>query len=586
MIDTIIARLVGLTVPCRIELSYEYYNFTICPFDNPRINALWSDIYNVRHDFKRIDEFPNLSFERGYDSQSYIICELDSDELSDEKEYLEFFMKIIKPVLLYFQFLFVGRFYIDRIIWFKPQGLDLIPSEIILYPPQDMLIAGIPLLLETNANLEEPVLVRGIEKYFEEFYRSTQNYPFYSNFIEEFLNACITKNPKFRLGYMWNCLEHMVFTFMYHESTAYVLQDAHFQQLIKKLCGKLMIELKGEDLAMGGLQTDQIVSVINKELLKIRKKAKDIPKSIFKEINKEIRKIIEEFPKEPPALTKKQAINHLISNFNNYPSIKYQIEKTFEYFSPLRGEEIELDSNDDFLFTWDYSMILKKPGPRLEGYELKVSEIIDKVRNFRNRLFHRGQVLEDNFEIKELFRVLKVLSVQLLLNLLRWIKPFTITERGLIWRSLDTPWKNIEDAIKKMMHYSMRVEKSPIVETRLLIEEVDKKIFIKHGEKFQKTRDNNYLLRLPAHKGILPKYKRESTICLKSDFEGIVRTFEGRLTFFRTSLKWLSETIQLEDIYEEDTKWQISLNLYSTGILESGVFKKFNTDKITLNRVN
>ncbi|KKN37086.1 hypothetical protein LCGC14_0767000 [marine sediment metagenome] len=584
MIDNIVARLIGLTAPCVIELSYEYYNFTICPFDSPRINALWSDIYAARYNFTRVDQFPNLSFERGYDCQSYIICDLDSDELPDDTEYLEFFMKIIEPVLLYFQFLFAGRFYIDRIIWFKPQGLDLIPSKIILYPPQDLLIAGVPLLLETFANREEPVLVRGIEKYFEEFYRSTQNYPFYSNFIKEFLNACVTINPKFRLGYMWNCLEHMVFTFMYHESEAYVLQDELYQQLIKKLCDKLMIELKREDLALGGLQTDQIVSAIINKLHKIRKKAKDIPKSIFKGINKELRKTIEDFPKEPPALTKRQAIDHLISNFNNFPSIKYQIEKTFEYFSTIR-EEIDLNCEDDFLFTWDYDMILKKPGSKLEGYELKVSKIIEKVRNFRNRLFHRGQVLEDDFEIKELFRVLKVLSIQLLLNLLRWIKPFTITERGLNWRSLDTPWKNIDDAISKMMHYSMRVENRPIVETRLLLEEVDKKIFIKKGEKFQKTRENDYLLRLPAHKGALPEYKRESTICLKSDFEGIVRTFEERLTFYRTHLKWLSEIIQLEDIHEEDTKWEISLNLYSTGIFESGVFKTFKTDKITLNRV-
>lgn len=585
MIDTIIARLVGLTVPCGIELLYENYNFTICPFDSPRINALWSDIYKARHNFTRVDQFPNLSFEKGYECQSYIICELDSDEIPDETEYLEFFMKIIKPILLYFQFLFAGRFYIDRIIWFKPQGFDLIPSKIILYPPQDLLIAGVPLLLETFTNREGPVLVQGIEKYFEEFYRSTQNYPFYSNFIEEFLNACVTKNPKFRLGYMWNCLEHMVFTFMHQESDAFVLQDELYQQLIKKLCDKLMIELKREDLALGGLQTNQILSAINKELLKIRKKAKDIPKSIFKEINKELRKTIEEFPKEPPALTKKQAIVHLISNFNNFPSIKYQIKKTFEYFSLVRDEEIDLDCEVDFLFTWDYAMILKKPKPKLESYELKVSEIIEKVRNFRNRLFHRGQVLEDDFEIKELFRVLRVLSVQLLLNLLRWIKPFTITERGLIWRSLDTPWKNIEDAINKMMYYSMRVENRPIVETRLLLEEVDKKIFIKQGEKFHKTRENDYLLRLPAHEGGLPKYRRESTICLKSDFEGIVRIFEGPLIFIRTYLKWLSETIQLEDIYEEDTKWQISLNFYSTGTFESGVFKKFKTDKITLNRV-
>ncbi len=372
---------------------------------------------------------------------------------------------------------------------------------------------------------------------------------------------------------------------MYQESDAYVLQDELYQQLLKKIYDKLTVELKREDLALGGLQTDQIVSAISNKLLKIRKKAKDIPKSIFKEINKDIRKVIEDFPKEPPKLTKKQAIEHLISNFNNFPSIKYQIEKTIEFFSPVRNEEIDLECEDDFLYTWDYDMILKKPGPRLEGYELKVSEIIEKVRNFRNRLFHRGQVLEDDFEIKELFRVLKVLSVQLLLNLLRWIKPFTITERGLNWRSLDTPWKNIEDAINKMMYYSMRVENRPIVETRLLLEEVDKKIFIKQGEKFQKTRENDYLLRLPAHKGELPKYKRESIICLKSDFEGIVRTFKGRLTFYRTYLKWLSEIIQLEDINEEDTKWQISLNLYSTGIFESGIFKTFKTDKITLNRV-
>jgi len=585
MIDTIIARLVGLTTPCVIKLSYEYYDFTLCPFDSPRINALWLDIYAARHNYTRADQLPSLSFERGYDCESYIICEVGSDEIPDEIEYLDFFMKIIKPVLLYFQFLFAGRFYIDRIIWFKPQGLDFVPSEIALYPPQDLLIAEVPLLLETFTNLEEPVLVRGIELYFEEFYKSIQNYPFYSNFIEEFLNACVTKNPKFRLAYMWNCLEHMVFTFMNQESDAYVLQDELYQQLLKKICDKLTIELKREDLALGGLQTDQIVSAISNELLKIRKKAKDFPKSIFKKINKDLRKIIEDFPKKPPKLTKEQAIEHLISNFNNFPSIKYQIEKTFEYFSPVRDEEIELDSEDDFLYTWDYDMILKNPGPKLEAYELKVCEIIEKVRKFRNHLFHRGQVLEEDFEINEFFRVLKVLSLQLLLNLLRWIKPFTIKERGLIWRSLDTPWKNIEDAINKMMYYSLRVENRPIVETRVLLKEVDKKIFIKQGEKFQKTRENDYLLRLPAHKGLLLEHKREATICLKPNFEGIVRTFEGRLIFHRTYLKWLSEIIQLENIYEEDTKWHISLNLHSTGILESGLFKTFKTDKITLNRV-
>lgn len=81
-------------------------------------------------------------------------------------------------------------------------------------------------------------------------------------------------------------------------------------------------------------------------------------------------------------------------------SIKYQIEKTFEYFSLARDEEIDLNCEEDFLFTWDYAMILKKSGPKLEAYVLKVSKIIEKVRNFRNRLFHRGQVLEDDFEIK------------------------------------------------------------------------------------------------------------------------------------------------------------------------------------------
>lgn len=235
MIDTIIARLVGLTTPCVIELSYDYYDFIICPFDSPRINALWLDIYAARHNFTKVDQFPNLSFERGYDCQSYIICALGSDEIPDETEYLDFFMKIIKPVLLYFQFLFAGRFYIDRIIWFKPQGLELVPSKIILYPPQDLLIADVPLLLETFADLEEPVLVRGIELYFEEFYKSTQNYPFYSTIIEEFLNACTTKNPKFSLANIWNCLEHMVFTFMYQESDTYVLQDELYQQLLKNI---------------------------------------------------------------------------------------------------------------------------------------------------------------------------------------------------------------------------------------------------------------------------------------------------------------------------------------------------------------
>lgn len=585
MIDTIVARLVGLTVPCVIELSYELYNFVICPFDNPRINALWSDIYKSRYNFTRADQFPSLSFERGYDCKSYIICELDSDEIPNEIEYLDFFLKIVKPILLYFQFLFTGSFYIDRIIWFKPLGLDLIPSKIILYPPQDLLIAEFPLLLETFTNQEEPVLVSGVEKYFQEFYNSIQKYPFYSNSIKEFLNACVTRDPKLRLGYMWNCLEHMVFTFMYQEGDTFVLQDELYKQLVKKLCDKLTIELKGEDLALGGLQTDQIISVINKELFKLRKNAKDIPKRIFKVINKELRKIINEFPKDPPTLTKEKAIDYLISNFNNFPSIKYQIEKTFEYFKSEKDEEIDLDYMDDFLFTWDYDMILKKPGPGLNGYIMKVSDIIEKVRNFRNRLFHQGKVLEGDFEINELFRVLKVLSAQLLLNLLRWIKPFEITAYGLNWRALDTPWKSIEETINKMMYYSMRGESGTEVETRLLLEEVDKKIFIKQGEIFQKTRENEYFLKLPAHRGELPKFKKKSVICLKPNFEGIIRIYEGRLTFSRTSFKWISELIKLEDQDEKDTEWQISLNLYSNGIMESRTFKKFKTDKITLNRV-
>ena len=73
-------------------------------------------------------------------------------------------------------------------------------------------------------------------------------------------------------------------------------------------------------------------------------------------------------------------------------------------------------------------MILRKPGSVLNGYSLKVSEIIKKVMGFRNRLFHRGQVLENDFEIEQLTKSFKIISVQLLLNLFRYIRPFNITD--------------------------------------------------------------------------------------------------------------------------------------------------------------
>ena len=305
---------------------------------------------------------------------------------------------------------------------------------------------------------------------------------------------------------------------------------------------KLAKELSDADIVFEGLQTEQILSSIEQELFKIRKKAKEIPKSKIKEIRQEIRKIIEEFPKEPPLLSKEQAIELIKSRFNNYPSILLQIEKTFNFFTQNIGDEDE----EDFLYSWDYEMILRKPGPILDGYGLKVSEIIKKVRNFRNGLFHRGEVIEDDFEIDQLTKSFKIISVQLLLNLFRYIKPFKIMDYGLIWNTPEATYKSVEDTIIQKLDYAMRVETGPIVETRIFLEDIEKKIFMKKGLEFQRSRDNEYLFGTPLV-GEISKYnKKNVVISLKDDFEGTVRILEGRLVFFNENYFRWKFTIKLK----------------------------------------
>jgi len=66
---------------------------------------------------------PNLTIERGMGCQSYILCEIDANELPENEDVLDSFKNIVNSVLLYFQFLFAGKFYIDRIILFKPMDV-------------------------------------------------------------------------------------------------------------------------------------------------------------------------------------------------------------------------------------------------------------------------------------------------------------------------------------------------------------------------------------------------------------------------------------------------------------------------------
>ena len=580
MIDIFIARTIGLTVPCKIILSYSSYEFTICPYDNPRINALWSDIYRNRQEYADGDQLPDLTIERGMGCQSYILCEIDADELPENGDVLDSFKKIVNPILLYFQFLFAGKFYIDRIILFKPQEYGHIPYRINLYPSQGLLIAEDPLLFERDSDSIEPNLIKGIEKNFNEFYDSIQKHPFYLNLIQEYLDAIITKDSKLRLGYMWNCFEHMVHIFMKKQSNVIVIQDEIYQKLIRTVRDKLTKELSDADIVYEGLQTEQILYSIEQELFKIRKKAKGIPKSKIKEIRQEIRKIIEEFPKEPPLLSKEQAIELIKSRFNNYPPILLQIEKTFNFFTQNIGDEDE----EDFLYSWDYEMILRKPGPILDGYGFKVSEIIKKVRIFRNGLFHRGEVIVDDFEIDQLTKSFKIISVQLLLNLFRYIKPFKIMDYGLIWNTPEATYKSVEDTIIQKLNYAMRVETGPIVETRIFLEDIEKKIFMKKGLEFQRSRDNEYLFGTPLVGEILKYNKKNVVISLKDDFEGIVRILEGRLVFFNENyFRWKS-TIKLKTLHENETNWIIFLNISKRRLssLIAGKFCKFKTNKITL----
>ncbi|MBA7474117.1 hypothetical protein ES707_09465 [subsurface metagenome] len=228
----------------------------------------------------------------------------------------------------------MGEFYIDRVILFKPQDYGHTPYRINLYPPQELLLAEDPLLFERDSDSIEPNLVMGIEKNFNEFYNSIQKYPFYSHLIVEYFDACITKDPKLRLGYIWNCFEHMVFIFMNHESNTIVIQDEVYQKLIRTVCDKLTEELLNEDFIFEGLQAEQIWSSIEQQLLKIRmEKAKGIFKTKIREIHIVFQKIIEEFPKEPPILTKQQVIDHFINCINNYPPILRKIEQTFNFFT-------------------------------------------------------------------------------------------------------------------------------------------------------------------------------------------------------------------------------------------------------------
>jgi len=132
----------------------------------------------------------------------------------------------------------------------------------------------------------------------------------------------------------------------------------------------------------------------------------------------------------------------------------------------------------------------------------------------------------------------------------------------------------------------MRVETGPIVETRIFLEDIEKKIFMKKGLEFQRSRDNEYFFGTPFLVGEILKYNQKNVvISLKDDFEGIVRILEGRLIFFNENyFRWKS-TIKLKTLHENETNWIIFLNIISKRRLSSliaGKFCKFKTNKITL----
>jgi len=580
MIDILIARLYGLTIPCQIRLSYGNFDFTICAYDNPRINALWSDIYKLRHDFKHYKQLPDVSFECGTHCQSYILCEVDIDEFPQDGDILDFFKEILSPILLYFHFLFTGTFYVDRIIWFKPEGLIHVPYKINLYPPQEFQMAEDPLLNERMIDYMEPNIVMGVEDNFSEFYNSIQKYPVYLDLIEEFCNACTTKDSNLRLANMWICFEHMVNLFMNQEGIVLAIQDEVFQKLIKMVHEKLSAELLNDDIIFEGLQAEQICSKIIQELSNFRiKKAKGIPSSKIKELRIELDKMIKGLQKEPPFLTKEQVIDHFKRGLNNFPPIFLKIERVIKYFEQEIGDE------KDDLFYWDSLMTIRKKGTRFEGDVFEVYKVIKKVKDFRDGFFHRGEKLNE-YETNEFFKIFRIISAQLLLNLLRFINPIRFENSHITWNSPESDDSSVEAVIERMMKYTMRVESGPIVQTRLILEDLEKNLFMEKEREFQRNRYDDYLFGKPLDGEISEEDEKSVIISLKHDFKGIVRVLKKPLYFRHENsyYNWKSEDFKLKYL-EEELKWQVSLNIKYIRRLTSlipGKFCKFKTDKISI----
>lgn len=580
MIDIFIARVIGLNVPCRIKLSYDCYTFTICAFDNPRINALWSEIYRNLQSYLDIDNLPDLIIERGEGYQSYIVCEIEEDELPQKEDLLESYKDIIFPILLYFQFLFAGKFYVDRIIFFKNQDFDLIPHTINLYTPQNLFIADDPLLFARESDSIEPNMIRGIEDNFNTFYDSIQNNPQYLNLIHEYLDAIISQDYKLRLAYLWNSFEHMIILFMKQRGGALLIQDDLYQKIIKMIHEKLNKELTDADVYFEGLEIGQIVSALEQPLFKIYGKAKGVSKEKIKEIRDNIRKIMEDYSKDPPILSKEKAIEEILRCFNNYPSIRLLWEKVFTFFAESSKGENECD----FLFTLDNEMILRKPGPVLEGYSIKIRDIIMRVKKFRNNLFHEGEVSEDIFEINQLTKCFKIISLQLLLNLLNFIKPFQITDFGLIWNTPEAKYYSVEDTITKKLEYAMRVETGPIIQARMMFEELEEIIFNGKILKFQELGERHTFRR--GMIGELVNYDKDDVlVSLKTNFEGILLMREGRLYIpdMKSDFMWRT-TILLKENDEIQNEWSLTLDISKRRFtfLNPGKVYKFKTNKMRL----
>ncbi|KKL51528.1 hypothetical protein LCGC14_2294610, partial [marine sediment metagenome] len=132
--------------------------------------------------------------------------------------------------------------------------------------------------------------------------------------------------------------------------------------------------------------------------------------------------------------------------------------------------------------------------------------------------------------------------------------------------------------------YAMRVETGPIIQARMMFEELEEIIFNGKILKFQELGERHTFRR--GMIGELVNYDKDDVlVSLKTNFEGILLMREGRLYIpdMKSDFMWRT-TILLKENDEIQNEWSLTLDISKRRFtfLNPGKVYKFKTNKMRL----